>query len=127
MDFDDRPDLADWLLVWRERLDHRQTETLTGRATQQEDAGDLTGALATAQRLLDLNPVSEDAHRRLIRLHYLAGDRPAALRAYRRCVEVLRREIGVDPLPETVQLARAVERAELSPLRRGAGACRWRC
>ncbi|MBB6018292.1 ATP-binding protein [Deinococcus radiopugnans] len=115
VDFDDRPDLADWLLVWRERLDHRQTETLTGRATQQEDAGDLTGALATAQRLLDLNPVSEDAHRRLIRLHYLAGDRPAALRAYRRCVEVLRREIGVDPLPETVQLARAVERAELSP------------
>ncbi len=115
VDFDDRPDLADWLLAWRERLAQRQTEALTGHATRQEDAGDFTGALATTLRLLDLNPVSEDAYRRLIQLHYLAGDRPAALRAYRRCQEVLRREIGVDPLPETVQLAREVERGEIRP------------
>ena len=115
VDFEDRPDLADWLLGWRERLEHRQTEALAGQATRQETAGDVTGALATTLRLLDLNPVSEDAYRRLIRLHYLAGDRPAALRAYRRCQDVLRREIGVDPLPETAQLAREVERAEIRP------------
>ncbi|WP_184127878.1 BTAD domain-containing putative transcriptional regulator [Deinococcus humi] len=121
VDFDDCPDLADWLLTWRERLDHRQTVALTDRATQQEDTGNLTGALTTTLRLLDLNPVSEDAYRRLIRLHYLAGDRAAALRAFERCQEVLRREIGVDPLPETVQLAREVERGEVrspAPLRR---------
>src|SRR5439155_15735890 len=30
-----------------------------------------------------------------------SGDRPAALRQYRRCVAILRRELGVAPLPET--------------------------
>lgn len=44
-----------------------------------------------------------------MRLHYLRGDRPAALRAYQRCRETLRREFGVDPLPETARLAREID------------------
>ena len=34
-------------------------------------------------------------------LHMLSGDRPAALQQYKRCVTVLNRELGIDPLPET--------------------------
>jgi DNA-binding SARP family transcriptional activator len=120
VDFDDRPDLSDWLHAWRERLEHAQTRLLTRAAAEQEAAGDLSGAVSTTLRLLDLDPVSEDAHRRLMRLHYLAGDRPAALRAYGRCREALLRELGVEPLPETVALAREIERGEVrAPAGRG--------
>lgn len=74
-------------------------------------------AIRYAKRLIDLDPVSEAAHRLLMRLHYLAGDRGAALRAYHHCREVLERELGVEPLPKTVTLARQIEGGEV-PTRR---------
>jgi DNA-binding SARP family transcriptional activator len=41
-------------------------------------------------------------------LHLLAGDRPAALQQYERCVSVLKRELGIEPLPETRAVYRAI-------------------
>jgi len=41
-------------------------------------------------------------------LHVLNGDRPAALQQYQRCVTTLKRELDVDPLPETRALYRAI-------------------
>ncbi|MFC6663358.1 AfsR/SARP family transcriptional regulator [Deinococcus multiflagellatus] len=109
LSFDEQPDLAEWLLAQRERLDAARVGRLAAAAASAEDAGDLEGAVALARRLLDLDPLSEDGWRRLMRLHYLSGDRPAALRAYHRCQEVLARELGVDPLPETRELARLID------------------
>jgi hypothetical protein len=41
---------------------------------------------------------------------HLAARQPAALRQYRACADVLRRELGVEPMPETrVLLARAMD------------------
>jgi hypothetical protein len=48
-----------------------------------------------------------------MRLHYLLGDRPAALKAYHRCKATLERELAVKPLPETVELARLIEQGEV--------------
>jgi tetratricopeptide (TPR) repeat protein len=45
-----------------------------------------------------------------MRLHYLQGDRAAALVGYERLKEVLRREFGAEPMPETLALAREIER-----------------
>ncbi|MPY66403.1 AAA family ATPase [Deinococcus sp. SDU3-2] len=108
--FDDQPDLAEWLLAWRERLDLARSGRLAHAATVAEEAGDLEGAIRLARDLIDLDPLSEDAHRRLMRLLYLAGDRPAALKAYHRCRDVLERNLGVEPLPETRELARLIDR-----------------
>ncbi|THF70914.1 hypothetical protein E7T06_04970 [Deinococcus sp. Arct2-2] len=107
---DDQPDLAEWLLAWRERLDLARAERLTGAASRAEAEGDLLGAIRLARDLIDLDPLSEDAHRRLMRLLYLTGDRPAALKAYHRCRGVLERELGVEPMPETQDLARLIDR-----------------
>lgn len=108
--FDDLPDLAEWLLAWRERLDLARSGRLARAAARAEEAGDLEGAVRLARDLVHLDLLSEDAHRRLMRLLYLAGDRPAALRAYHRCRDVLERELGVEPLPETRNLARLIDR-----------------
>ena len=114
LSYDDCPDLDDWLTAERARWAEWHVAALRETSAELEREGDLDGALAWAQRLSDADPVSEEAWRRVMRLHYLRGDRPAALRAYRRCAEMLEREFGSEPLPETVELAREVERGAVA-------------
>lgn len=113
LSYDDCPDLDDWVTAERARLTEWRGLALRSDIARQERAGDYAAALLRARALLDLDPVSEEAWRHVIRLHYLSGDRPAALRAYHRCKEVLRRELQTEPLPETVQLAREIDRGSV--------------
>ncbi|MFC4454236.1 BTAD domain-containing putative transcriptional regulator [Deinococcus sonorensis] len=114
--YDDCPDLDDWVNSERERMSEARLQALRQAADLLEREGQYAQALTQARTLLDLDPVSEDGWRRLMRLHYLAGDRPAALRAYQRCKEVLQREFGTGPLPETVDLAREIDRGTVPVL-----------
>jgi DNA-binding SARP family transcriptional activator len=65
-------------------------------------------SIRLAQRVLSVDPVWEDAYRVLMRAYQVQGNRPLALRTYRLCVEVLEREFGVGPLPETQELYAAI-------------------
>ncbi|MBI4261872.1 MAG: hypothetical protein HY658_15065, partial [Actinobacteria bacterium] len=56
------------------------------------------------ERVVELDPLDEEAHRMLMRAHLEARDRTAALRQFERLREVLREELGVSPDPETVAL-----------------------
>ncbi len=67
-----------------------------------------------ARRWLALDPLHEPAHRELIRLHALTGDRTAALEQYRACVRTLSRELGVAPLQETAELYEQVNDGTLT-------------
>jgi Bacterial transcriptional activator domain len=62
-----------------------------------------------------LDPLREDAHRRLIRLYAETGRRADALRQYDVCVRNLKDDLGVEPLVETSLVAAAV-RAGVAPL-----------
>lgn len=114
-DYDDCPEFEEWLIYERGRLQELRIEALKLLAERFEREGELAEALLWAQRLLEEDPLSEVAHRRIMRLHYLLGDRAAALRAYARCAELLKRELGVEPLEETLTLAREIERGGWSP------------
>lgn len=111
-EYDDCPDFAEWLQVERERLLTLRLEALEGEAERLEREGHLSQALGYARRLVEADPVSEAAYRRLMRLHYLLGDRAAALQTFARAQEALRRELGVEPLQPTVELAQAIARDE---------------
>ena len=63
-------------------------------------------AAATLNRALALDPLAEEAHRRLIRLHLDRGSYNAAIRRYRQCCEIMRRELGTCPEPSTTALYR---------------------
>jgi len=104
-------ELRDWLVQQRERRHHRLCQSLTELADLAEGARDLPDALSHAAELLSLQPLSEEAHRRVMRLHYLAGDRPGALLAFDRCEQVLKHEIGVAPSPETLALLQTIQRS----------------
>src|ERR671932_409983 len=60
------------------------------------------------RRLLELDPLDEDAHRALMRVLAGSGARTAALQQYARCCRVLREELGVEPDEETVALYHAI-------------------
>lgn len=70
-------------------------------------------AIALAERYLETAYLAEEMHQRLIELYAIAGDRAAALRQYERCVALLERELGVDPLPETQAVYQAVLQGEI--------------
>jgi DNA-binding SARP family transcriptional activator len=103
-------EFAQWLEAQRARRRVRVRLALVEHCEHAEAAKNWDGALICARELLALEPLSEDAHRRVMRLHYLAGDRAAALLAFDRCEQVLKDEIGARPSAETLTLLAAIDR-----------------
>jgi hypothetical protein len=60
--------------------------------------------LMYGQQILRYDRARERTHRRMMRLHYLAGDRTSALRQYHSCVQALAEELDVGPAKSTVAL-----------------------
>jgi DNA-binding SARP family transcriptional activator len=110
LDFADCLELDSWLQRARERLLGLRRRAADTEADRLEQRGELTRALEFATRSLELEPCSEETYRRLMRLHYLAGDRAAALVVFEQCRHMLQRELDTVPLPETLELARQIER-----------------
>jgi DNA-binding SARP family transcriptional activator len=104
-------EFADWIARQRRRRRDRVRTALVELSEGAERARDWDDALSHAQELLALDPLSEDAHRRLMRLHYLRGDRAAALLAFDRCERVLKDEVGARPSEETLALLASVSAA----------------
>ena len=94
----------EWILPERERLRHLHRQALENLLRLFEARGDLVTAIGYAQRLLALDPLSEDLYRRLMRLFALNNDRANALYVYHTCVTTLQREMGVDPDQATREL-----------------------
>lgn len=93
-----------WLAQQRARCFERTRVDFIAQCEAAEQVGNYAGALTGAQELLLLHPLSEDAHRRVIRLHYLCGDRALALLAFDHCEQVLKDEVGASPSSETIAL-----------------------
>src|SRR5262249_47955376 len=98
----------DWLTAERARLRQLALDALTKVLAYQTRAGDAARAVHTAARLLALDPVQEPVHRALMRLYARQGRRAEALRQYQVCVNVLQRELRVEPEAETQHLYREI-------------------
>jgi DNA-binding SARP family transcriptional activator len=91
--------------VYEADLLRRELASALGRlVVLLREQGDHARAIAHARRWLELDPLHEPAHRELIRLYALNGDRAAALTQYRDCVRTLSEELGVAPVEETAVL-----------------------
>jgi DNA-binding SARP family transcriptional activator len=109
--YEDCADFDDWVRGARERFRAQRRDVLAAVAAEEEAAGHIARALAYAERLVGDEPLSEQAHRLLMRLHYRRGDRSAALAAYARCEQRLQAELRARPGQETRELAQLIERA----------------
>jgi DNA-binding SARP family transcriptional activator len=113
--YSDCPDFSEWIGIAREGWRNARRSALAEAASRLESEGLLAPALHYAERLVADDPLLEHAHRRLMRLHYLRGDRAAALEAYRRCCDVLERHLGARPARETLDLGRLIEASDVLP------------
>ncbi len=115
----------EWAFFRREALRGRLIQALERLGTDQIADGAHLASVASAARLVEIDPLSETAHRLLIRAHIAAGDRAAARHQYERCARILSDELGVAPEPETQALLDEAEpgvAARPGPTRYAAGA-----
>jgi DNA-binding SARP family transcriptional activator/RecA/RadA recombinase len=91
----------DWVLDARHQHGERVGELLVVLGDAAEAGDDLQAAVRFARRRLELDPVSEDAARVLMRRLAQSGDRAAALAAYDVFRSALRRELGLAPSAPT--------------------------
>jgi len=107
------PGLYDeWLRPLRQEYRDRISSALQRLAIIYEEQRDYSKAIPRAERLVALDPLNESHYQLLMRLHAANHDRASALRAYHRCMRVLRRELAVEPGPATVELFERILRAD---------------
>ena len=100
------PEFEDWVLVQQVRLKElalRAWHTLAAHFTEQDAAG-RAQAIDYTRCLLALEPWREEAHRQMMRLLALNGQRGAALAQYEMCRQVLADELHAEPGAETTTL-----------------------
>ena len=74
-DYSDVDTLDQWSRTTRAHWHTSRLDMLAQAASDLESQGQLASALSFTQRMLAEDPLLEHAHRRLMRLHYLRGDR----------------------------------------------------
>src|SRR5690349_9106439 len=112
----DAPGFNDWAFVKSEELRHQLARAL---ATLSEDhcaIGQAQQAIPYARRLLSLDPLNEASHRLLMYIFIQDGQHSAALKQYQACEQILRKELGIDPQPETRELYKKIRKRELKPV-----------
>lgn len=113
----DSPGFDDWRVLQEEHLRRRRCAALDELSRAALAAGDLAGARADLERWLEVDPLNERVHVRLMQVEAWRGDRAAAVARYRACVTVLDRDLGVAPLARTNELYRAIVEDRLPPRR----------
>src|SRR5260370_40272959 len=109
MDGDD----ADWILEERERLHSTYVRAASELVRSYGSLQRFDEAIATARRILSVDPFRESVHRDLAVLLVLSGQRVAALHHYDRLTPMFRKELGIDPMPETLLLCREIRSGDI--------------
>jgi DNA-binding SARP family transcriptional activator len=110
---DESPEFEEWLMAEQERLRDGALRVLLRLVDHHLETGTYSLGVEYGRRLVKLDPLSETAHRRLMRLHAFAGRRSRAITQYQELVRLLDEELGVEPQEETVAEYRAILAEEL--------------
>jgi energy-coupling factor transporter ATP-binding protein EcfA2 len=94
-------DLLAWLGSARQRLKQAQLARLGEALTEALARGLQARATVLARACVQLDPLSEHWHRRLMEVLVRAGDRAAALSAFEDCKALLKQRLGVLPSEKT--------------------------
>lgn len=94
----------DWTMLTRERLRSAYMDTLDHLSRIHFNGAHYPECVAVCDLILSRDKCREDAHRLLMRCYSRQEQVPLALRQYHACVEALRNELDVAPMPTTAQL-----------------------
>jgi DNA-binding SARP family transcriptional activator len=99
---------SDWVIAERERLHSLYVRCLSELMRIHFSEGHYENAICAARRILAVDAFRESIQRALALLLVVNGQRAQAIRELRRWVADIKREIGVGPMPETVELENAI-------------------
>ena len=105
----------DWVLLLREQLHDHYLLALETCAAYDMQAGAYTQALLWAQRLVQTEPLQENAHRLIIQLHALLGQRQQAFDQYEILCQLLAEELHTVPTTATQELISQLRSASPAP------------
>lgn len=94
----------DWIDPVRDRINDRYNGALVQLVQLYKSRSQYDVALRFASTLVKQEPLREDLHREVMRLHALLGQTLSAERQFTLCTRVLKEDLGVEPSPETVEL-----------------------
>lgn len=99
----------DWCLFERERLQNMYLIMLDKLMSYCEAHQRYEEGIVYGKQILHCDYARESTHRRLMRLHYLSGDRTGALRQYEHCVAALDKELNIKPSARTLALHECIQ------------------
>ena len=105
----------DWCAERRDHLALVRTRLLLELADELARRGSHSAAAARLREALQHDPLREDVHRRLMSVYASAGRRDQAIRQFRVCTDVLRRELGLAPGHATEALYEQILAQRLKP------------
>ena len=95
------PLAADWLSDRRAEFQSQLIRCLGSLLAAYNRLEQHDGIEQTASRLLDLDPLDEEAHRALMSVYLARGQRSLAFRQLQRCRKSLMQDLSIAPSPET--------------------------
>lgn len=95
---------AEWSFLTREELTKTYLTMCDALAEFALAHGNYHAAMQWANAILKVDRCEEQAHRQLIRAYAALKRRSEALRQYQLCQQILKDELGVQPMPETQRL-----------------------
>jgi DNA-binding SARP family transcriptional activator len=104
----DSEEFENWLWDKREQLRELAVRNLRVLTSCHLENGDYALGIDHGRTLVELDPLSEEAHRTLIHLYFLAGRRSQALLEYEAFAKRLETELDVKPLSETTALYESI-------------------
>ena len=105
----------DWAFAKSEELRHQLARALVMLSDDLCTLSQAEQAIPYARRLITLDPLDESSHRQLMQVYMQAGQHSAALKQYQACEQLLRKELGVDPQPETRELYKKIRKRDIKP------------
>ncbi len=104
----------EWVFPERERRRNAFLAGLMQLVSQARRQRDFARGIARAQQILTIDPWREDVVRQVMALRSESGDRAGAFAEYERFAKLLRAELNVQPMPETLTLRETIARGEAS-------------
>jgi len=97
----------DWIIFERERIRQRLLHALEALSRRLIEVGRCAEAVDAAISAVAVDPLRESASRILIEAHLAEGNLVEGRRAYERCRDTVRHELGVEPSKKLTDMVRA--------------------
>ncbi|MCW5849918.1 MAG: tetratricopeptide repeat protein [Anaerolineae bacterium] len=95
---------SDWAQAERERLKHLYLQLLHSLGACYERRADYPRAVELYHKALAADEYQETIHQSLLRCYIALGDRHRAIQHFREMSMILKRDLGIEPAPETQRL-----------------------